>query len=264
MNRRRFLKYAGVSAAVVGASALGFATLLKPASIYQTISSTTVSTGFSTISSELSMYAVPTPVPLKSETNLAAYYLPSWHLADGYPRIETLAAGSYAHPLLGRAYPSDAAGTYDVSNRLVTDWQIKWAVEHGVSTFVMGYNDPSWYWESHNIDSGFLTSKYIDYMKFFFYFDITNGHWSSSPSLTEKQAHSTISYMAQNHFSHPSYLGINGKPMLLLYHATLYGDGTRTSLAKYGTKNLQNVVKAIRDAAADVWPRNLLDRRHCE
>ena len=76
------------------------------------------------------MAYVPEPQPVKSAVEITALYypgtehMPEWDMiAQTRPEIK---------PLLG---------WYDESNPEVIDWQIKWAVEHGISS-----SSVDWYW----------------------------------------------------------------------------------------------------------------------
>ena len=77
-------------------------------------------------------------------------------------------------------------GYYDEANPEIADWEIKWAVEHGINCFIY-----CWYRYRENLGKpvtrealrlgyalheGFLNARYQDYMKFAFMFECTEFH----------------------------------------------------------------------------------------
>ena len=73
---------------------------------------------------------VPEPQPIETELDIAAYYFPGW---------DTIAKWRPIH--LTTPIRKPVLGYYDESNPEVVDWQIKWAVENGISIFLV-----DWYW----------------------------------------------------------------------------------------------------------------------
>ena len=73
---------------------------------------------------------VPLPVPVSSNYDVGVYYFPGWQLHSHWDPI--------------RAFPErmPLLGNYAEGDPQVVDWQIKWAVEHGVKFFAA---DWSWY-----------------------------------------------------------------------------------------------------------------------
>ena len=97
---------------------------------------------------------VPAPQPVKSAVEITALYypgtehMPEWDMvAQTRPEIK---------PLLG---------WYDEGSPEVIDWQIKWAVEHGISSFCV-----DWYWNKgyrrlgHWVE-GYYKARYRKYLK---------------------------------------------------------------------------------------------------
>ena len=73
---------------------------------------------------------VPEPKPVKSAIEITALY---------YPGTEQMAEWDQVAQTLPEIKP--LLGWYDEGNPEVIDWQIKWAVEHGISNFCV-----DWYW----------------------------------------------------------------------------------------------------------------------
>ena len=70
------------------------------------------------------MNRIPEPVHPQSSVEISAYYYPGTERMSEWNQIEQTLPE--IKPLLG---------WYDESNPEVIDWQIKWAVEHGISSF---------------------------------------------------------------------------------------------------------------------------------
>jgi len=66
---------------------------------------------------------VPKPVPVRSDLDIAAFY---------YPGTDQMAEWDMVETTLPKIKP--LLGWYDEGNPEVIDWQIKWAVEHGIGT----------------------------------------------------------------------------------------------------------------------------------
>lgn len=79
---------------------------------------------------DMSADYVPEPQPVETTREVLAYYFPGWNLDSKWDCIRKTAP--IRKPLLGY---------YDESKVECVDWQIKWAVENGISTFLV-----DWYW----------------------------------------------------------------------------------------------------------------------
>jgi len=73
---------------------------------------------------------VPSPRPVRTEIDVCAFYFPGWGTDAKWDCVRNVAP--IRKPLLGY---------YDESNPECVDWQIKWAVENGISCFLV-----DWYW----------------------------------------------------------------------------------------------------------------------
>ena len=78
---------------------------------------------------------VPPPEPATADRLIGAHYFPGWK-PGAYRGWSVLADYPERKPVLG---------WYDESNPEVTDWEIKWALEHGIGFFVY-----CWYRDKEN------------------------------------------------------------------------------------------------------------------
>lgn len=157
---------------------------------------------------------VPAPDPAKTDRLVGAQHFPGWKpgvhrgwgvLAD-YPERK---------PLLG---------WYDESNPEVTDWEIKWALEHGIQFFLY-----CWYREranmgkpvtvndlhlGHAIHEGLFKARYRNMFQFAIMWE--NGNAGNAASLSDL-LDNLVPFWVDNYFSHPSYLKVDGKPVFYVY-----------------------------------------------
>jgi len=148
-----------------------------------------------------SLYAyIPEPQPVKSSVEITALYypgtehMPEWDMvAQVTPELK---------PLLG---------WYDESDPENVDWQIKWAVEHGISSFCV-----CWYWNNgvQRLDhwvKAFYRAKFRRHLKWYVMYANHN----------EPGAHSTADQVAvtrwwiDNYFKTSEYYTIDGKPVVV-------------------------------------------------
>lgn len=142
---------------------------------------------------------VPEPQPVKSAVEITALYypgtehMPEWDMvAQTRPEIK---------PLLG---------WYDESNPEVIDWQIKWAVEHGISSFCV-----DWYWNKgrrrlEHWVKGYYKARYRKYLKWYMMYA---NHNQPGAHSTEDQI-AVTKYWIENYFKTPEYYTIDGKPVV--------------------------------------------------
>jgi hypothetical protein len=164
--------------------------------------------------------AVPEPVPAKSDMLVGAYYFPGWSQAQ---RWYCIAASKTAqHPLLGyyREGDPDAA-----------DWHIKWALEHGVSFFAFDfYTQNGSQMLQTALDEGFLKAKYIDRFRFCL-------NWCNHGPATDKTVEQMELFgdlVIKKYLTHPSYLRIDGKPVVMI----LVGNGFVVNLGEDKAKEV--------------------------
>ena len=161
---------------------------------------------------------VPEPKPVKSDYYVACHYYPGWKkgAADIHNGFEDL-----------RNYPerTPIIGYYDESDPVVMDWQIKWAVEHGINCFIH-----CWYRYSHNrgkkvtlkdlrfahaIHEAYFNCRYRDYMDFAIMWECDT-KWGAAEDISDI-TDNLIPFWVENYFKLPTYQKIDGKPVLYVY-----------------------------------------------
>lgn len=189
---------------------------------------------------------------------VAAYYYPWYsserHWSEGYKGL----------PLLGR---------YDSRDPLVISKHIDWATGHGIDAFIISWWGPG-SWEDIALKEYILKNPLIRDIKVGILYE-TLGRLRASidrgilsidlddPYNREVMLRD-LEYIADNYFSNPSYLRINGSPVVILY------------LARAFSGNVSNVIKDLRAQlhrkGYDVYligdlvywqdPRSPLEREH--
>ena len=142
---------------------------------------------------------VPEPQPVKSAVEITALYYPG---TEHMPEWDMVAqTRPEAKPLLG---------WYDEGSPEVIDWQIKWAVEHGISSFCV-----DWYWNrghrrlEHWV-KGYYKARYRKYLKWYMMYA---NHNQPGAHSTEDQI-AVTKYWIDNCFKTPEYYTIDGKPVV--------------------------------------------------
>ncbi|MDQ3815417.1 MAG: glycoside hydrolase family 99-like domain-containing protein [Armatimonadota bacterium] len=146
---------------------------------------------------------VPEPKPAQSDYQVGAYYYPGWHTASRWAPIKMFPE---RQPLLG---------WYREGDPEVADWQIKWAVEHGISFFLY-----DWYWDrgarhlEHGLEALFK-ARYQNLIKFCLLYANHNPQGSHSPEDFEQMTR----FWIDNYFKRPNYLKVDGKPVVVIFSA---------------------------------------------
>ncbi|MDX9980825.1 MAG: glycoside hydrolase family 99-like domain-containing protein [Lentisphaeria bacterium] len=148
---------------------------------------------------------LPPPKPLAAGVKVGSYYFPG-HFHAG--RWSPMAAYGGPTPLLGH-YRDGATG--------VSDWHIRWAVEHGISYFVFDWycsyrSGPS---VQHNtaLDEGFLKADYRNLMEFALMW--CNEESGDSSLYTSEEMLQTARHLGR-YFREPNYLRIGGRPVVVV------------------------------------------------
>jgi hypothetical protein len=146
---------------------------------------------------------IPRPRPVATgEYQVGAYYFPGWPTLDKWKVLDPFPERT---PLLGYYREGDPA---------VMDWQIKWAVEHGVSFFAF-----DWYWDrgqrqlEHALHDGYLRARFRRFMKFCLLWANHNPPGSSS----EADLLAMVDYWIAHYFRRPEYLLLDGKPVVIVF-----------------------------------------------
>ena len=114
-------------------------------------------------------------------------------------------------------------GWYNEGDPGVTDWEIKWALDHGISFFV-----PCWYrekgnlgkpvrpWLGHWLHEGLFNSRYGDQLRFALLWE--NGNQRACGVASEKDLlENVVPFWLENYFHRKNYLVLDGKPVLFIY-----------------------------------------------
>ena len=154
---------------------------------------------------------VPPPKPVRAEVDVCAYYFPGWEAPRKWDCVRDTTP--WRKPLLGY---------YDESNPQCVDWQIKWALENGISCFLV-----DWYWVAgqqqltHWFDA-YRKARYRDMLKV----AIMWANHNPPNTHSVKDWHDVTRHWVDRYFTLPAYYRIDGKPVVILWNP----DGLRSDL----------------------------------
>lgn len=194
-------------------------------------------------SSAPSVY-VPPPSAASSDYLIGAHYYPGWIKSSsyGWHKVKPFPERK---PLLGY---------YAEENPEVTDWEIKWALEHGIQFFLYcWYREPKLIdqpmsdktqFYGHAIHQGLFHARYGEQMKFAIMWEAAN----AAGALDEKDLlDNLLPYWMDTYFSRPNYLKIDGKPFL-----GIYSQSSMDKIAEPfgGMAGLHDALQRMREKAA--------------
>jgi len=173
---------------------------------------------------------IPEPVPANGKYLIGAHHCPLW---------EADQPGMWAN-VLKHPERTPALGFYAQENPEVSDWETLWAVEHGIDFFVY-----CWYRTSQGgpvttmfssaIHDALYHSKYADKMRFTIMWE--NQQRGKAGIADERDLlENLLPFWIENYFKHPSYLKIDGKPVLYIYRPEYLVDDLGS---------IENVARAI-------------------
>lgn len=159
---------------------------------------------------------VPKPRPATSDRIVAAHYYPAWKkgAAGIHNGFDDLHSFPERTPLMGY---------YDEENPMVCDFEIKWALEHGINCFIH-----CWYRKkenegkpvtvddircSHGIHEALFNAKYQDMMKFAIMYE-NNPRWGQTNP--DDLLENLLPFWTDNYFKRNNYLKIDNKPVLII------------------------------------------------
>lgn len=175
---------------------------------------------------------VPEPNPVKNKYLIGINYFPGWKGTNyGWQKIER--------------WPErkPALGWYDEGSPEVSDWEIKWCLEHGISFF-----NYCWYHQNisqskqlllrleHALNDGLLKSKYVPMFKFTIMYENRISDISAPSDFTEI----VFPYWLEHYFTNSSYLKVDNKPILFIY----LPDKLRRDLG--GSENVKKAFEVMR------------------
>jgi hypothetical protein len=147
---------------------------------------------------------VPEPRPAPTRYNIGTFYFPGWGRPSSWEPIDNVAP--WRKPLLG---------WYDESNPECADWQIKWAVEHGVNFFLV-----DWYWNrgrkalDHWIEGAYAHSRYHSQLKW----AVMWANHNPEGSHSEADWRAVTQYWIDHYLKTPEYLTLDGQPAIFLWY----------------------------------------------
>jgi hypothetical protein len=182
---------------------------------------------------------IPEPQPVHTPILIGAHNCPLWE-ADK----PEMWANVLKHP-----ERTPALGFYAQDNPEVSDWETKWAVEHGISFFIYcwyraGQGEPVKTRFSSAIHDALFKSKFVDKMKLTIMWE--NQARGQAGVADEKDLMTNLlPFWIENYFKHPSYLKIDNKPLLFIYRPEFLIDDLG------GVENVRKAFQRMRQACRD-------------
>ena len=146
---------------------------------------------------------VPEPRPVPCQYDVGVFYFPGWCSPSRWEPIKRVAP--IRKPVLG---------WYDEANPECADWQIKWAVEHGVKFFMV-----DWYWHKggrhleHWLHDAYMKARYRRRLKFCLMWANHNPRGSHSPEDWRK----VTQYWIDHYFGMEEYYRIDDRPAVYIW-----------------------------------------------
>ncbi|MGQ9820582.1 MAG: glycoside hydrolase family 99-like domain-containing protein [Thermogutta sp.] len=145
---------------------------------------------------------IPPPQPVDCPYDIGVFYFPGW---DSMSRWQ---------PILGYPMRKPLLGWYDESDPECADWQIKWAVEHGIKFFMV-----DWYWcqgnrhLEHWLHNAYMKSRFRPYLQWAV---MWANHNPPNTHSTEDWRQVT-QYWIDNYFKMEEYYRIDGRPAVFIW-----------------------------------------------
>lgn len=145
---------------------------------------------------------VPAPQPVRGHIDVGAFYFPGWQSTARWA------------PILDFPRRRPVLGWYDEANPECADWQIKWAVEHGVSFFMV-----DWYWSKGNrqlehwLHDAYANARYKSHLKWAIMW--ANHSQPGSHSLDDWRQ--VTQYWINHYLKKEEYHCIDGRPAVFIW-----------------------------------------------
>lgn len=145
---------------------------------------------------------VPVPKPIKTDYEIGAYYFPGWQSGAKWEPIRRVAPER--KPVLG---------WYNEANPECVDWQIKWAVEHGINYFMV-----DWYWSAggQHLDHWLKAYEQAKYRKYLKWCVMWANH-NAPNTHSEADQRAVTKFWIDNYFKMPEYYRINDMPVVIMW-----------------------------------------------
>lgn len=145
---------------------------------------------------------IPEPQPVGTPYDIGVFYFPGWHSMSRW------------QPILDYPRRKPVLGWYDESNPECADWQIKWAVEHGVTFFMV-----DWYWcqgnrhLEHWLHDAYMKARFRKYLKWAVMWANHNPPNTHSADDWRK----VTRYWIEHYFGMEEYYRIDGRPAVFIW-----------------------------------------------
>lgn len=145
---------------------------------------------------------VPQPQPVPATLDVGAFYFPGWNATARWT------------PILDFPMRRPVLGWYDEANPECADWQIKWAVEHGVNFFMV-----DWYWSQGNrhlehwLHEAYAKSRYKGYLKW----AIMWANHNRPGSHSREDWRQVTQYWLDHYLKTDEYYRIDGRPAVFIW-----------------------------------------------
>jgi hypothetical protein len=156
---------------------------------------------------------IPEPAPARKPNGplIGAHHCPLWEADKPHMWDNVL-----KHP-----ERTPALGFYAQENPEVSDWETKWAVEHGIDFFIYCWyrtrqGGPVTTMFSSAIHDGLFKSKYADRIKFTIMWENQARGKAGVADEPDLMNH-LLPFWIEHYFKHPSYLKVDGQPVLFIY-----------------------------------------------
>ena len=183
---------------------------------------------------------VPEPEPALGDLLVGVHYCPLWKQGSRSAGWEVIVPFPERKPALG---------WYDEDDPEVTDWEIKWALEHGINFFIYcwyrhGQGDGVQMALEHAIHDGLFNSRYGDLMQFTIMWE-NQSRGQAGVASEEDFLETLLPFWIETYFKHPTYLKIDNKPVLFIYRPEyLVGDLGSVENVRSALEKAQEVCRA--------------------
>ncbi len=182
---------------------------------------------------------IPEPQPAEARVLIGAHHCPLWE-ADK----PAMWANVVKHP-----ERTPALGFYNQENPEINDWETLWAVEHGIDFFIY-----CWYRTSQGgpvttmfssaIHDGLFKSRYVEKMHFTIMWE-NQSRGEAGVADEQDLLENLLPFWIENYFTHPSYLKVDGKPVLFIYRPEFLIDDLGS------IDNAARAIELMRNACRD-------------